>query len=248
VFTDIAPGTILGNFSSGRGVAWSDLDGDGRPDILLANYGAPSIVFQNRAGVGRHWLAIRLADACGPPGAIGARVVVSAGGRTQTREVSGGSGYYSQNDATLYFGLGDAATSATVSVFWPGDPVAKVYPVSALDQRLTLQRDIIGVPGDGEALLQAGFQARLHVAPNPCRAGTTIRFTPPSLGQQVTLGVFDLSGRCVRTLVDARFRVGDQTVLWTGDDDRGVRVPSGVYVLRLRSGSVTASRKITLLE
>jgi len=51
--------------------------------------------------------------------AIGTRVKVTAAGHRQIDEVMSGSGYYSQNDLRLHFGLGRAATADAVEIAWP---------------------------------------------------------------------------------------------------------------------------------
>jgi hypothetical protein len=89
---------------------------------------------------------------------------------------------------------------------------------------------------------------RLHAnVPNPFNPVTTIRYDLPA-AEQVRLDVFDVAGRRVRTLVDARVEPGSHTVVWSGHDQEGHRVASGVYVYRLRAGSFVATRRMVLLK
>jgi hypothetical protein len=84
--------------------------------------------------------------------------------------------------------------------------------------------------------------------PNPFRPSTDIAF---SLGQpgEVSLRVFDVRGRAVRTLTNEVRGVGVHEVQWDGRDDRGVAVTSGVYFYELRvDGEVVRSRKMQLLR
>jgi hypothetical protein len=62
--------------------------------------------------------------------AIGARVRVTVGGRTQVREVRAGSSYLSQNDLRLHFGLGDATLVERLEVTWPSQRVEVVSKVA----------------------------------------------------------------------------------------------------------------------
>jgi hypothetical protein len=76
--------------------------------------------------------------------------------------------------------------------------------------------------------------------PNPFRLGeqTTIRFAvpePDSGPPRATLGIYDVLGRLVRTLVDGDVIAGEQAVTWDGASDAGATVPSGVYLARLES-------------
>jgi hypothetical protein len=84
--------------------------------------------------------------------------------------------------------------------------------------------------------------------PNPFNPTTTIRFDVPKDGAHVTLTVHDVSGRLVRTLVDTHRGAGQWSVQWSGDDDRGVRVASGVYFYQMRAGSFVQTRKMVLLK
>ena len=78
--------------------------------------------------------------------------------------------------------------------------------------------------------------------PNPFNPSTVIRYQLPSAGQ-VTLTVFDILGRKVATLVEARQRAGSYTVRF---DARGLA--SGVYICRLAAGAQTAQRKMLLVR
>ncbi len=70
--------------------------------------------------------------------------------------------------------------------------------------------------------------------PNPFAQGTALRFRTPS-ASQVELGIFDLAGRRVRTLVQAWMGGGMHAVWWDGRDDLGRVLPSGVYLACVRA-------------
>ena len=67
-------------------------------------------------------------------------------------------------------------------------------------------------------------------------------------GGRVTLRVFDMSGRLVRTLVDANQRPGVYTARWNGRNDRGLKVASGRYFYRLAVGNAVRTRTMTLVK
>lgn len=73
----------------------------------------------------------------------------------------------------------------------------------------------------------------VRVEPNPLNPLTTIRFDL-SHAASVTVDVFDVAGRRVRTLVDGTLAAGVQAIPWNGDDDRGASVSSGTYFIRAR--------------
>ncbi len=83
--------------------------------------------------------------------------------------------------------------------------------------------------------------------PNPFNPVTNIKFSVAQAGH-VELGVYDLSGRLVRTLVSENRAVGDHAVMWDGTDQSGGAVPSGMYFYRFTSGGKTTARKMTLVK
>jgi hypothetical protein len=85
-------------------------------------------------------------------------------------------------------------------------------------------------------------------APNPFNPVTTIRYDIPAGGANVSLVIFDVAGRRVRTLVDSSPPVGRLSVTWDGRDDRGQGVASGVYFYRMLAGSFVETRKMVLLK
>lgn len=84
--------------------------------------------------------------------------------------------------------------------------------------------------------------------PGPARGEVTIPFTLPA-AEQVSLEVFDLAGRAVRTLA-ARQEVpaGTQRFSWDGNDHAGAAVKSGVYLVRLSTGGSSFTRKFVILQ
>ncbi len=131
----------------------------------------------------------------------------------------------------------------------PGSPQSEELLLSKTLQCVLPLDCAAGDPTDVRERSSAPPRTVLHAnAPNPFNPTTTIRF---DLAQDahVRLRIFDVSGRLVRTLVDAPRRAGfDQRVLWNGMDDGGRRVPSGVYVSRLEVGNRVATRKMVLMQ
>ncbi len=125
----------------GRGLAVCDYDNDGDLDILFTPNNRRATLVRNDGGsAAGHWITLRLVGVRSNRDAIGARVVVSAGGRRQVAEVRSASSYLSQNDMRLHFGLGKAARADAIEVRWPtkGNHVERIGPVAA-DQFLTIR-------------------------------------------------------------------------------------------------------------
>jgi hypothetical protein len=101
-----------------RGVVLADLDNDGRLDAVVSQMNDPVAVLRNVSPDGHHWLGVELAGA-DHADVVGARVILEAGGRTQTRFAKGGGSYASSPDRRLLFGLGPADKVAKLTVVWP---------------------------------------------------------------------------------------------------------------------------------
>ncbi len=84
--------------------------------------------------------------------------------------------------------------------------------------------------------------------PNPFNPATTVVFdlAKPAM---VRIGIYDVSGRLVRTLVDRSMEAGSHEVGWNGTNNLGTGVPSGLYFYRMTtSDGFTATRKMILLR
>jgi hypothetical protein len=122
----------------GRGSAAGDLDNDGKIDLVVSNLAGMAVVLKNDGPSG-HYLTLALRQPGKNVEAIGAKVRVTAGGRTQYREVSGGGAYLSASDRRLHFGLGAAARADKLEIRWPDGKTETRTDVAA-DQILTITR------------------------------------------------------------------------------------------------------------
>jgi len=95
----------------------------------------------------------------------------------------------------------------------------------------------------------APTQFALHQnVPNPFNPTTVIRYDVPAGGGMVSLNVYDVAGRLVRTLIDGRQAAGVREVTWDGRDQSGRTVSSGVYFYRLVAGEYVQTRKMVLIK
>ena len=83
--------------------------------------------------------------------------------------------------------------------------------------------------------------------PNPFNPTTTIKFSLDG-PQRVLIQIFDISGRIVSTLLDETRNKGTYTVTWNGMDNHGNSLASGIYLIQMKAGTYTVTRKITMLK
>jgi hypothetical protein len=124
--TDVAEAVGVTDHYDGRAVAVVDLFNRGVLDVVVANQGAPVLVYRNTVAPGNHWIAFELVGTRSNRSAIGAEVVVAFGGRRQRRVVAGGMGFASQNDRRLHFGLGGETQVEDVEIRWPSGEVQRL--------------------------------------------------------------------------------------------------------------------------
>ena len=103
---------------SSRGAAFGDVDNDGDIDVLVSALDDRPLLLRNDS-TGGHWITVRLEGATSNRSAIGAKVIIEAGGRRQIVEVRSGGSYISHNDMRAHFGLGAATTVDRLTIRWP---------------------------------------------------------------------------------------------------------------------------------
>jgi hypothetical protein len=119
LFRDAAPRHGVDDLRDGRGVAVADLDLDGRQDLYVANASSEAALYRNQAPRTGHWIQLLVDGPSSNPLAIGARLWLTAGGRTTADFVDGGNGFAGQSSREVHFGLGAAETVELLEVAWP---------------------------------------------------------------------------------------------------------------------------------
>jgi hypothetical protein len=85
----------------------------------------------------------------------------------------------------------------------------------------------------------------LLASPNPSPGAATLSFRNEG-GGRVSLIIYDVAGRAVRTLLDGDLPAGPVSILWDGRDANERAVPPGVYLVRVRGAGTRLSGKIVL--
>jgi tetratricopeptide (TPR) repeat protein len=126
-----------------RAVAVADLRSNGSPDLIVMDEQGPSTLLQNFGANKNHWIEISLKALNDNKSSVGTKLEIYAGALYQKWEISGGSGYLSQNSAPLLVGLGSEKEVDVVRLLWPtGVPqdeislaAQKTQEIGELDRR-----------------------------------------------------------------------------------------------------------------
>lgn len=145
-FMMTTPGKIGPYFTRnwiGRAVARLDVNRDGLTDLSVTHVEAPFALLVNESPDHGHFLTVKLRGVVSDREAIGAKVRVTANGRTWSRQLVGGDGFAASNERALTFGLGENESIESISVDWPSG-TEEVFQEH--------------VPADSELLLVEGSQ------------------------------------------------------------------------------------------
>jgi len=139
-FFDVAPvsGRALHEPRVTRGAAFADYDDDGDLDLVLVNHGGPAVLLRNDGGNAQHWLRVAARSKTGNRFGVGARVSITAGGRTQTIHIGAQAPYLSQSPYEAHFGLGNVEHVDVLTVVFPGGTHVERQDVAA-DQTIVVR-------------------------------------------------------------------------------------------------------------
>ncbi len=138
-FTPASPGAgaYFEEGHVGRGVAFGDLDDDGRPDIVVNHKDDSPGILMNRTSPSGHWIRLILRGTRSNRDSIGAKIEVTADGRTIHRQKNGGGSLESTNDPRVLIGVGDAK-SVKLVIHWPSGSPDTVIEDAAVDRTISV--------------------------------------------------------------------------------------------------------------
>lgn len=88
---------------------------------------------------------------------------------------------------------------------------------------------------------------RLLVYPDPVKSIATIQYFL-SLDCRVCLKIYNPSGRVIKTLIEGKEKKGNRKIIWNGENERGEKVPSGIYFVRLETPNYSTTKKLLFLR
>jgi hypothetical protein len=134
-----ATGSGLAVVVTARGAAFGDLFNDGHIDVVLNNIDSTPTLLRNVVKNSNHWITLKLLGGPkSPRDAIGAKVLVTAGGAQQRGDVFSGGSYASSSDQRLHFGLGAATKVDRVEIHWPSGAKEEIT-IPAVDRIYTVK-------------------------------------------------------------------------------------------------------------
>ena len=110
--------------------------------------------------------------------------------------------------------------------------------------KLTIDASQVGIEETG--LIPETFALHANY-PNPFNPTTTISYDLPEQAQ-VTLGIYDILGKQIKTLVNQSQDAGNKIAVWDGTDELGRTVSAGLYIYRIKAGSYSKTMKMVLLK
>jgi hypothetical protein len=122
---------------SHRGVAFGDLNNDGKIDAVVTVLNAPPEIFINRSPERNHWLLIRLVGTKSNRDGLGAKIKITTAGGLQYNHATTSTGMSGSSDRRVHFGLGTATRIDKLEVAWPSG-IRQTLTNVAADQILTI--------------------------------------------------------------------------------------------------------------
>ncbi len=233
-FTRVPVGPIEAN-GTGNAIACGDLDNDGDIDVFITREGMSNLLLSNELAGDNNFLELTLVGSADQPDAIGAQVRLTAGGISQIRNLSAGSGYLNSNSPTLHFGLADIALVDEIEITWPDGTIQTLTNLAANQfMQVTMGENPLSPVNDHLNLPRVTTLGKAH--PNPFNPATNISFALAQSGP-TRLDIYTVDGRHVRSLVNESMAAGQHDVTWVGKDDSGQSVASGTYFYQLTDSS-----------
>jgi hypothetical protein len=117
----------------------ADLFNRGVLDVIEANQRGPLLLYKNTVDPKNQWIEFALEGTKSNRSAIGAQITLRWNGQQQIQQIAGGSGFASQNDRRIHFGLGNDPHIESITIHWPSGTIqtltdAKIGQLNAIKE------------------------------------------------------------------------------------------------------------------
>ena len=150
-------------------------------------------------------------------------------------------GYSCGNNLTSMCHKGNTICVANASIanhLSHGDALGACTPVTGL---------LSNKPDAKIETIKTKSQYQLNNYPNPFSQSTTITYSIPQAGI-VSLKIYDMMGRLIKTLVNAKVAAGNYNIQWSVNNEKGGKIPAGIYFLRMQEGNYSETKKLMVIK
>jgi enediyne biosynthesis protein E4 len=140
-FADVSAsaGPDFQRVAANRGVAFGDLDNEGRIDMVVTVLNGPVQLFHNISANDNHWILIKLVGKKRNRMGLGAQIkITTPDGSSQWNEATTAVGYAAASDSRVHFGLGQNKRVAQIEIRWPSGIRQELKDIAS-DQILTVE-------------------------------------------------------------------------------------------------------------
>ncbi|GEM_PF-1313301 len=106
---------------------------------------------------------------------------------------------------------------------------------------------VLQAPTSNDDSVIPAIPAMITNYPNPFNPNTNILFTAPK-DSHVSVKIYNVRGQCIKNLLNDNLKAGSHSLTWDGTDNKGNKVSSGIYMVKLQGNGFYQNRKMTLMK